>query len=96
MLEVHGGDGAGAFRRGGGEGVVGDAIDEPGQSASALEQRLDGGRLEQGQLAAGEAQAVGEVVVEFRAVDAGEVVAYDEALGRAIRARPWRGGGAAR
>ena len=76
-----GGDGAGAFRGGGGEGVVGDAIDEPGQSARALRQRLDGGGFEQGEFATGESQAVGEVVVEFVALDAGEVVTHDEALG---------------
>ena len=76
-----GGDGAGAFRGGGGEGVVGDTIDAPGQSACAVRQRLDGGRLEQGEFAAGESQAVGEVGVEFLALDAGEVVTHDEALG---------------
>ena len=52
-----------------------------GQTARALEQRLDRGGFEQGNLAAGEAQAVGEVMVEFVAVEAGEVVAHDEALG---------------
>ena len=39
------------------------------------------GGFEQGEFAACETQAVGEVVVEFLAVDAGEVVAYDESLG---------------
>ena len=52
-----------------------------GRSARALEQRLDGGGFEQGDLAAGESQAVGEVGVEFVAVEAGEVVTHDEALG---------------
>ena len=66
---------------GGGQGVVGDAVDESWQTARALEQRLDGGGFEQGDLAAGEAQAVGEVMVEFVAVEAGEVVTHDEALG---------------
>ena len=52
-----------------------------GQSAGAVEQRLDGGRLEPGVLAAGETQAVGEGGVEFAAVESAQVVAYDEALG---------------
>ena len=75
-----GADGAGAFDGGGGEGVVGDSVDEPGQPAGALEQRLDGRRLEQGGLAAGETQAVGEVVVEFIALDAWKMITHDEAL----------------
>ena len=41
----------------------------------------DGGGFEQGQFAAGRAQAVGEVVVEFLAVESGEVVTHDESLG---------------
>ena len=65
MFEVLGGDSAGLVDGGGGEGVVGDAVDEPRQPARALRQRLDGGRFEQGEFAAGEAQAVGEVGVEF-------------------------------
>ena len=48
MLEVRGVDGAGIVDGGGGERVVGDAVDEPWQPARALEQRLDGGGLEQG------------------------------------------------
>ena len=81
MLEVLGGDGTGVVEGGGGQGVVGDAIDESGQRARALEHGLDGGRLEQGEFAAGEAQAVGEVVVEFVAVESAEVVAHDESRG---------------
>ena len=82
VLDVLGVDGAVALcGGGGGEGVVGDAMDEPGESACALRQRLDGGGFEQGEFAAGEPQAVGEGGVEFGAVDAGERVAYDEALG---------------
>ena len=50
------------------------------ETARALEQRLDRGGVEQGNLAAGESQAVDEVGVEFVAVEAGEVVAHDEAL----------------
>ena len=65
-------DGAGIVDGGGGQRVVGDPVDEPGQPARALEQRLDGWGLEQGDLTAGEAQAVGEVAVEFVAVEAGE------------------------
>ena len=64
MFEVLGGDGAGAFDGGGGECVVGDAVDEAGQPARAVEQRLDGGGFEQGVLAAGQMQAVGEVGIE--------------------------------
>ena len=81
MLDVLGGDGAGAFGGGGGECVVGEAVDESGQPAGAVGQRLDGGGLEQGVLAAGQMQAVGEVGIEFLAVESGEVVAHDEALG---------------
>ena len=46
------------------------AVDESWQTARALEQRLDRGGLEQGNLAAGESQAVGEVMVELVAVEA--------------------------
>ena len=59
VLEVFGGDGARALCGGGGEGVVGGTVDEPGQPARAVEQRLDGGGVEQGELAAGQMQAVG-------------------------------------
>ena len=96
MLDVLGADGAGALGGGGGQRVVGGAVDAPGQSARALRQRLDGGGFEQGVLAAGQMQAVGEVGIEFCAVESGEVVAYDEALGERFIGRPWRGGGAAR
>ena len=80
MLGVLGGDGPGALCGGRGEGVVGEAIDEAGHSARAVRQRLDGGGVEQGEFAAGQMQAVGEVGVEFCAVESGEVVAHDEAL----------------
>ena len=53
MLEVLGGDGTGVAERGGGQGVVGDAVDEPRHPARALEQSLNGGGLEQGEFAAG-------------------------------------------
>ena len=79
-LEVFDAHGAGVVERGGGQRVVGEAVDLARQSARALEQRFDGGGLEQRQLAAGQSQAVGEVVVEFVAVEPAEVVAHDEAL----------------
>jgi hypothetical protein len=41
--------------RGGGQRVVGEAIDLTRHALGGLEQRLDGGGLEQGQLAAGQA-----------------------------------------
>ena len=81
MFDVLGGDGASPIRGGGGQRVVGGAVDAPRQSACAVGQRLDGGGFEQAQFAAGEAQAVGEVGVEFLAVEYAEVVAHDEALG---------------
>ena len=80
LLHVIGVDGARLGERGGRQGVVGDAADLPWQSAGGLEQRLDGDRLEQGQFAAGEAQPMGEVVVELVAAEAADVVADDEAL----------------
>ena len=80
MLKVLGADGAGAFDGGGGEGVVGYSVDKPKQPAGALEQRLDGRRLEQGGLATGETQAVGEVVVEFIALDAWKIITHDDVL----------------
>ena len=43
---------------------VGDTVDEPRQSARAPGQGFDGGGLEQGELAAGKTQAVGEVGVD--------------------------------
>ena len=60
---------------------MGDTVDEPGQPARGLEQRLDGGGLEQGDFAPRQAQSVDEVVVEFAAVEPREVMAHDEALG---------------
>ena len=80
VLHVLGVDGARLGDGGGGQGVVGDAVDAPRQSAGGLEQGLDGGRLEQGQFGAGEAQAVGEVAADLVAAEAADVVADDEAL----------------
>ena len=51
-----------------------------GSPAGGLEQRLDGGRLEQGQFAAGKAQTVGEVGIELVAVEAADVMSDDKAL----------------
>ena len=82
-------DGAGLVQRCGGECVVGDAVDLARQSTGALEQRLDGGGFEQGQFAAGEPQAVGEVVVDLVALEPGEMVADDEALGERFVHGPW-------
>ena len=48
MLEVPGVDGTGVVDGGGGQGVVGDAVDESWQTARALEQRLDGGGSNRG------------------------------------------------
>ena len=73
-------DGAGVFECGGGQRVMSDAVDLARQAAGALEQGLDGGRLEQGEFAPGEAQAVAEVEVDLVALEAGEVVPDDEAL----------------
>ena len=69
MLEVLGVDGSGVVECSGGQRVVGDTLNEPWQPARGLEQRLDGGGLEQGEFAAGQTQSVDEVVVEFAAVE---------------------------
>ena len=92
VLEVLGVDGLCVVQGGGGERVMGDAVDLSGQAAGALEQGLDGRGLEQRQFASGEAQAMADIGVDLVAVEAGEVVSDDEALGRATRAWPWRGG----
>ena len=57
-----------------------DAVDLAWQTARGLEQGLDRGRLEQRQLGTSETQAVGEIGVEFVAVEAAEMMADDEAL----------------
>ena len=57
-----------------------DPVDLARQTARGLEQGLDGGRLEQRQLGTGETQAMGEIGVEFVAVETAEMVADDEAL----------------
>ena len=51
------------------------------QAARALERRLDGGQIEQQQFVTGEPEAVGGVGVDLVAVEPGEMVADDEALG---------------
>ena len=79
-LQVLGGDGARVVEGARRQGVVGDAVDLPGQAAGSLEQCFCGGRLEQRQLAAGQLQTVGEVGVEFVALQAAEMMAHDQAL----------------
>ena len=60
-LDVLGGDGLGAGEGGGEERVMGEEVDLARQAAGGLEERLEGGGLEEGKLGAGERQAVGEV-----------------------------------
>ena len=74
-------DGPGVVQRGGGERVVGDAVDLARQAAGTLEQGFDGRRLEQRQLASGKSQAVPDIGIDLVAVEPGEVVSDDEALG---------------
>ena len=59
---------------------MGDAVDLPGQAPGALEQGLDGRRLEQRQLASREPEAVLDVGLDLIAVETGQMVADDEAL----------------
>ncbi len=61
-VEVLAGDGFRFVDGGGGERIVGEAIDLSRQAVCGLEQCFDDGGLEQWQLAAGEAQAVEEVL----------------------------------
>ena len=56
-----GGDGAGLIDGGTGERIVGEAVYLARHPLGGLEQRLDGRGLEQRQLAAGQAQAVGQI-----------------------------------
>ena len=65
-------------------GVVGDAVDLPRQAPGALEQGLDGGRLEQGSSHPGEAEAVLEIGVDLIPIEAGEMVSDDEALAEGL------------
>ena len=80
-LEMLAGDGASVVEGGRDEGVVGVAVDLPGQAAGDLEEGLLGGRRKQRELAAGQAEAVGEIGLELVAVEAGPVLAHDEPLG---------------
>ena len=48
-------------QRGGGQRIVGGAVDFARQALAGLEQRLDGGGLEQRQRTAGELQTVGDI-----------------------------------
>jgi hypothetical protein len=61
-LQVLAGDGAGLGQCGAGQGVVSQSVDFPGYALGGLEQRFDGERLEQRQLAASQAQAMGEIL----------------------------------
>ena len=66
---------------GGGQRVVGGAVDLARQALGGLEQRLDGSGLEQRQRAAGQLQAVGEIGGQLLAGESAQVVAHDDALG---------------
>ena len=80
VLRVRLVDGSGLGHGGGGERVVGDAVDGPGQSSGGLEEGLHGGWLEQRRFASGEVRAVGEILVELVALEAADVVSDDESL----------------
>ena len=71
---------AGVVEGGGGQGVVGDAVDLSRHAVGGLEQDLERGRSEQGELGAGQAQAVLEVAGQLVAGEPREVVAHDDAL----------------
>ena len=66
---------------------MGQRADLPGQAVRGLEQRLAGGGLEQRQFAAGQAQGVRQVRLEFLALQAAEVVAHHHALGERLVVR---------
>ena len=83
-MEVVGVGGSCLVEGGGGEGVVGDAVDLAGQAPCALEQGLDGGSLEQGQFASREAEAVLEIGVDLLSIEAGEMVSDDDALAEGL------------
>ena len=70
------GDGAVFGDGGAGQGVVGQAVDFAGHALGGLEQGFDGRGLEQGQLTAGQAQAMGQIIGQLVTGQAGEVVAY--------------------
>ena len=82
MMEVVGVDGPCLVQRGGGQRVVGDTVDRAQQAAGCLEQRLDGGFLEHGQFAAGQAQSVLEVGIDLVAGQPGEVGAWQASRDR--------------
>ena len=60
---------------------MGEAIDLAGHALGGLEQRFDGGGLEQGQLAASQAQAVAEVLGQLLAGQPAQMMAHHDALG---------------
>ena len=76
------GDGAGLGEGGASVGEMGQPVDFQREAAGGLEESLDGGGLKQGQLAAGQVQAVGEVGFEFVAGEAVDMLLDDDALAR--------------
>src|SRR6266702_8824716 len=60
-LDVVGGGELGARERGGDEGVMREEIDLARQTRRRLEERFDGGRLEERELGAGEAEPMAEI-----------------------------------
>ena len=94
-LDMLGADVAGLVEGGAGERVVGQAVDLARHPLGGLEQRLDGRRLEQRQLAAGQAQAMGEVLGQLLAGQSGSSDGAPRCAGRATHAPPCSGAGAA-
>jgi hypothetical protein len=80
-LHMLGGDLAGLFQGRTGQCVVGQTIDLARHAPGGLEQCLHGGRFEQRQLAAGQAQPMDEVVGQLLAGQSGHVMAHHDALG---------------
>ena len=84
-------DGSCLVEGGGGQRVVRDAVDLSRQPTRALEQGLDGRRLEERQLAACETEAVREIGVDLLSIEAGEVVTDDEALAESLAGKELSG-----
>ena len=81
---MFGGDGADAGEGRSMEGVVGKEIDLAGDPAGGLEEGLEGSGLEEGDLGAGPAEAMGEVGGDLVAGQSGQVVADDDALSEGL------------
>jgi hypothetical protein len=79
-----GGDGLRPVDGGGEEGMVGEEVDPSRQGVGGLEDGLDGGRLEEWELASGEAEAMLEVGSELFARDAADVCSHDDALSESV------------